>query len=234
MILVFNMLSSTSGGYTSLAMQGSCHLPLGIGQGRSMRVRGVLLEGGRNTLQQVAFHRFRSDAHINTMAMNMRRVRNRLKVYAYNVVITGGTKGIGKSMAKKFLSFGDNVVISSRNSERVHEAVKELNDYIEQYESTDGKGRVVGVSADVTKPSDVRVVAEKTAEEFGSLDIWVNNAGTNAYSFKPMLEQSDEDIASVVQTNLLGVMYGTKEAVKVMREQRTGGHVFNMDGAGGS
>ncbi len=59
-----------------------------------------------------------------------------------------------------------------------------------------------------------------------------NNAGTNAYSFKSLLDSDDEYLSSIVETNVLGVMRCCKEAIGVMKEQPGGGHIFNMDGAG--
>lgn len=144
----------------------------------------------------------------------------------FNVVITGGSKGAGKALAMKFLEYGDNVVICSRDEERVQSTVQELQ------QANTSSGKIVGIGADVSCAKDMNEVAVYAQEVFGSVDIWVNNAGTNAYTFKPFFEQSDEDIASVVNTNILGVMYGTKAAINIMRKQPGGGHVFNMDGAG--
>jgi chlorophyll(ide) b reductase len=147
---------------------------------------------------------------------------------SYNVVVTGGSKGAGKALARKFLQSGDNVVICSRDGDRIKETVEELRGEMEK----EGRGSLEGLAADVSCSSDMSSVAEFTQERFGSIDIWVNNAGTNAYSFKPFFEQEDEDIASVVSTNILGVMYGTKAAINAMKNQPNGGHIFNMDGAG--
>lgn len=144
----------------------------------------------------------------------------------FNVVITGATKGAGKALAQKFLECGDNVVVCSRDEERVRATVEELQQY------TGESNKVLGMRADVTNASDMTAVAAFASESFGSVDIWVNNAGTNGYSFKPFFEQSDEDIQSVVSTNVLGVMYGTKAAINCMKNQPHGGHIFNMDGAG--
>lgn len=66
----------------------------------------------------------------------------------------------------------------------------------------------------------------------GSVDIWINNAGTNGYSFAYILDQDDKNLASVVDTNVLGVIYGSKQAIRVMASQKSPGHIFNMDGAG--
>ena len=91
---------------------------------------------------------------------------------------------------------------------------------------------LVGMPADVSNPSDMTSLAAFATASFPTIDLWVNNAGTNAYSFKPFFDQDDSDIASVVNTNILGVMYGTKAAINAMKSQPTGGHIFNMDGAG--
>lgn len=141
---------------------------------------------------------------------------------SYNVVVTGGTKGAGKAIAKEFLSLGDTVVICSRDAARVKDTVEELSEM----------GKVFGLATDVTKAADVAKLADFASKEMGQIDIWVNNAGTNAYTFRPILEQDNDNIEEVVKTNMLGVMYCSKEAIRVMRGQNTGGHVFNMDGAG--
>ena len=140
----------------------------------------------------------------------------------YNVVVTGGTKGTGKAIAKEFLALGDTVVVCSRDAARVKETVDELSEL----------GNIFGLATDVTKAADVAKLADYAAKEMGQIDIWVNNAGTNAYTFRPILEQENDNIEEVVMTNMLGVMYCSKEAIRIMRGQNTGGHVFNMDGAG--
>lgn len=60
----------------------------------------------------------------------------------------------------------------------------------------------------------------------------INNAGTNAYKYGPLLESEDEDLEAIVDTNVLGVMLCCKVAIDRMRQQPAGGHIFNMDGAG--
>lgn len=60
----------------------------------------------------------------------------------------------------------------------------------------------------------------------------INNAGSNAYSFKPLAEASDEDLIQVVTTNTLGLMICCREAINLMQNQPRGGHIFNIDGAG--
>ncbi|KAL6963464.1 chlorophyll(ide) b reductase [Sarracenia purpurea var. burkii] len=60
----------------------------------------------------------------------------------------------------------------------------------------------------------------------------INNAGSNAYSYKPLSEASDEDLIEVVTTNTLGLMICCREAIQMMSNQPRGGHSFNIDGAG--
>ncbi|GLI65934.1 hypothetical protein VaNZ11_009608 [Volvox africanus] len=143
----------------------------------------------------------------------------------YNVVITGSTKGIGRALAEEFLRAGDQVVICSRSEERVKGAVAELA-------AAYGKDRVQGVAADVARPGQARVLADFAAEQLGSVDLWINNAGTNGYRYGPMADSTDEELQQIVSTNVLGVMLCCKEAIRVMRAQGSHGHIFNMDGAG--
>eukprot|EP00887_Chlorella_sp_A99_P005832 scaffold1.g5832.t1 len=175
----------------------------------------------------------------------------------YNVVITGSSKGIGRGLAEEFLKAGDNVVICSRDEARVVKAVEELSSLASQSSATtsgyttdesggaaNGGRRVVGRAGNVARATDMAALADFAVEQLGSVDIWINNAGSNAYSYRPLAEQSEEDIVSVVETNVLGVMLGCKEAIRVMRQQPSGGHIvrhtnqrfalrqFNMDGAG--
>ncbi|XVF24591.1 hypothetical protein REPUB_Repub13aG0140900 [Reevesia pubescens] len=143
----------------------------------------------------------------------------------YNVLITGSTKGIGYALAKEFLKAGDNVLICSRSAERVESAIKSLR---EEY----GEQCVWGTQCDVREAKDVKNLVLFAQKNLGYIDIWINNAGSNAYSYKPLAEASDEDLIEVVTTNTIGLMICCREAIKMMLQQPRGGHVFNIDGAG--
>ncbi|CAH9114001.1 unnamed protein product [Cuscuta europaea] len=143
----------------------------------------------------------------------------------YNVLITGGSKGIGYALAKEFLKAGDNVFICSRSAERVDSALEELR------EET-GKQNVWGTKCDVRDSNNVRRLVAFAKQDLKYIDIWINNAGSNAYSYKPLVEASDEDLIEVVTTNTLGLMICCREAIDMMLNQPRGGHVFNIDGAG--
>lgn len=165
-----------------------------------------------------------------------------------NVVITGSTRGLGKALAREFLRAGDNVFITSRSPEGVDSTVLELqrevdemyrNFLLEEDSQVDAANtrirknwpNVVGMPCDVSKSEDVRALSERVVQEFGNIDIWINNAGMNK-GFRPLVEFSDEEITQIVSTNLTGSLICTREAIRVMKKQPKGGHIFNMDGAG--
>jgi chlorophyll(ide) b reductase len=169
-----------------------------------------------------------TDIHTN---LRSKRRDHLICTAAFNVVVTGGSKGIGKSLAAEFVRAGDNVAICSRDAERVKSAVEEL----QALAATTGSSssiKVCGLSANVARAKEIAAFADFAVEELGSVDIWINNAGTNGYAFKPLMDQTEDEIVSVVETNVVGVMLGCKEAIRVMNTQKNGGHVFNMDGAG--
>ncbi|KAL5159302.1 Chlorophyll(ide) b reductase NOL, chloroplastic [Glycine soja] len=143
----------------------------------------------------------------------------------FNVLITGSTKGIGYALAKEFLKAGDNVLICSRSDERVKTAVQNLRVEF-------GEQHVWGTKCDVKNAEDVKNLVSFAQEKMKYIDIWINNAGSNAYSYKPLVEASDEDLIEVVTTNTLGLMICCREAIKMMVNQPRGGHIFNIDGAG--
>lgn len=69
-----------------------------------------------------------------------------------------------------------------------------------------GTDRVAGAACDVSKAADVKALVEEAQSSLGDIDIWINNAGSNAYSFKPLVEAAESDLVDIVQTNVLGVM----------------------------
>jgi chlorophyll(ide) b reductase len=148
---------------------------------------------------------------------------------SYGVVVTGGSKGIGYALALEFLRSGDRVVVCARDGGQVERAALELE---RAAGLPSGSGRVHGVAADVSKPDDVRALAAFAKQRLGSVSIWINNAGTNAYRYGPLLDSDDATLARIVETNVLGVLLCCREAVRLMRDQPGGGHIFNMDGAG--
>ena len=144
------------------------------------------------------------------------------------MVVTGSTKGVGLALAEEFLRNGDSVVVCSRTKESVNKCVNDLGGIY-------GQDKVFGTTCDVSKADQVKHMAEFAKEKLGGeIDVWINNAGTNAYSFKTLMDIDAEKLEEIVSTNMLGLMFCMKEAMGVMRDQQRKGHIFNMDGAGAS
>lgn len=147
------------------------------------------------------------------------------------VVITGGTKGIGKALAREFLRAGDRVLIASRSQRDATAAAQQLS-----RETGVPLSNIVGIACDVSDSVSVARLAESAASQLGIIDVWINNAGYSG-SFKPFIQQSDEAIQQVVNTNLLGSLLAMKAAMKLMTSQpsspgRRQYHIFNAEGAG--
>ena len=98
-------------------------------------------------------------------------------------VITGSSRGLGFEMAKCFRKCGMNVVLNGVSLDRLQKARHAL-------ESIPGNGKVLACSGDVCNDADLQSLIDKTVEEFGAIDIWINNAGVNQ-PMKPLWELSN-------------------------------------------
>lgn len=141
------------------------------------------------------------------------------------VVITGGTKGVGYHLAREFILRGHDVVICGRSKLTLDTALSKLS-------RLNNKVICKGITADVSDYADVERLGDFAKQTLEDIDIWINNAGSVAYKRQPLLELSPQDIAQVIDTNLLGTMYCCKVASTLMRGQFGNGHIYNMDGAG--
>jgi NAD(P)-dependent dehydrogenase (short-subunit alcohol dehydrogenase family) len=139
------------------------------------------------------------------------------------VVITGGTRGIGLGLAEAFLALGCAVVICGRKPKKVEKAIEKLAE-------THDRKRILGVVCDVTNAAQVQMLWQAAEAQFGKVDIWVNNAGV-AHPLQTLWQQSAELCETVVRTNLLGAVHGSRVAVAGMLQQGFGS-VYNMAGFG--
>lgn len=200
---------------------------------------GFQLSGGDSQMNTLIWYSWLGGVIIGTMIGANSVLEEHCKAGPRNVVITGSTRGLGKALAREFLLSGDRVVVASRSPQSVLQTISELEENIQEGLSVAKKkqreallqAKVVGTSCDVCKPEDVKKLVNFAVDELGSIDIWINNAGTNK-GFRPLVNFSDEDISQIVSTNLVGSLLCTREAMDVMQNQEKGGHVFNMDGAG--
>ena len=139
------------------------------------------------------------------------------------VVITGSTRGIGFAMAQSFLEQDCRVVISGRKKTTVQAAVKQLSDIF-------GNDRVNGYPCDVTSYNALQKLWDFSVEKFGGVDIWINNAGiSNELNMLPKIPT--EEIQRVVETNVLGEMFGSRVALNGFIQQGHGA-LYNMEGMG--
>jgi len=138
-------------------------------------------------------------------------------------VVTGGTRGIGASIAEALLKEGAKVFICGRDSATVSSALDSLG-------AIAGRKRSGGLAADVRRYEDCRKLIQAAGEQFGGLDILVNNAGLGI--FKPVDQITPEEWQAVLETNLFGVFYCCREAIPLMR-RRGGGYIFNISSLAG-
>ena len=89
-----------------------------------------------------------------------------------SVVITGGTRGLGLRLAENFRKRGFNIAICGTKESSVEKALTHLR-------SIQGDGKLLGECCNVSDPANVRSFAFHVKEVFGSIDIWINNAGVN-------------------------------------------------------
>jgi NAD(P)-dependent dehydrogenase (short-subunit alcohol dehydrogenase family) len=137
-------------------------------------------------------------------------------------VVTGGSRGIGFSIAQALLAEGAKVFICGRDPNALQAALEKLR--------ATAPANVDGSAADVRNYEDCRKLVRAGAERFGGLDILVNNAGVGV--FKPIDQLSVEEWDATIQTNLCGVFYCCREAIPLMRK-RGGGYIFNISSLAG-
>ena len=139
------------------------------------------------------------------------------------IVITGSTRGIGYGLADSFLALGCAVTVSGRTLTGVEKAVAELS---AKHEAD----HVFGHPCDVTDFKQVQALWDAAKAHWDKIGIWINNAGLGNPQMN-FWELSAEQIQSVVSTNLIGAMYGSKVALRGMLDQGFG-NLYNMEGLG--
>ncbi len=135
------------------------------------------------------------------------------------VIITGGSRGIGKSIALKFAKEGYNVVINF-NSKRSLEPAQEVAKEIE----THGV-RALVIQANVAIKEQAQSIVDQTIEAFGSVDVLVNNAGITKDGL--MMRMDEDQFNDVIKVNVNGVFYMTQAVIKPMMKKRNGS-IINM------
>jgi gluconate 5-dehydrogenase len=127
-------------------------------------------------------------------------------------LVTGGSKGLGKAMARGFAEAGANIVISSRHEDELKKAKAEIEHGT--------KVKVAYFVADMTDRGEVKKLAERAVAEMGRVDILVNNAGSNIP--QPIDEITDEVWDQIIELNLTSCMVLTRALVPQMKTRKWG------------
>ncbi|WP_059169969.1 2,4-dienoyl-CoA reductase [Bacillus sp. FJAT-27445] len=133
------------------------------------------------------------------------------------VIVTGGSSGMGKYMAKRFVDAGANVAITGRTPETLFKAKAEMEK---------GPGKVLAIEMDVRNIVDVSRMIKETTSEFGGLDYLVNNAAGNFIC--PAEKLTPNGWNSVIDIVLNGTFYCSSEAGKYWIQNKVEGRIINM------
>lgn len=134
------------------------------------------------------------------------------------VIITGAATGLGKAMALRFGKEKAKIVINYRNPDR------NVNDMIKEIEQSGGQA--IAVQGDVTVEEDMKNLIREATEQFGTLDVMINNAGVE--NEVPSHELTLNDWNHVINTNLTGAFLGCREAISYMLKHNIQGSILNM------
>ncbi|HEX5456933.1 MAG TPA: SDR family NAD(P)-dependent oxidoreductase [Candidatus Nitrosotalea sp.] len=140
-----------------------------------------------------------------------------MKLSGKVAIVTGGSRGIGKSTAILLAQHGANVVITSKDKASLDNTAREIKN-------------TIAISGDIRKNTDVENVVKNTLEIFGKIDILVNNAGIFP-KVKPLHEISEEEWNDIIDINLTGQFRFTKAAIPHL--MKTNGCIVNVSSDAG-
>lgn len=147
----------------------------------------------------------------NVIPTPERRPRMPRKLEDSVIVITGASSGIGRATALAFADRGATVVLAARRREALEEVAREC----------EGRGgRALAVPTNTASEAEVESLARQAVENFGRIDVWVNNAAVTL--FGRIDEVPMEDFRQVIETNVFGYVHGTRAALRYFREQGAG------------
>lgn len=130
------------------------------------------------------------------------------------VVVTGGSRGIGYATAQEFLKEGARVIITGRDSKRLEDAQKELQQY----------GEVRAIAGDGTSEEEVKRIAKEAASDTGGIDVWINNVGKNVAKADEFY--SEPELDQIISAVFKSAVFGCQAAIPYMKEK--GGSIVNI------
>lgn len=139
-----------------------------------------------------------------------------------SVVVTGGTKGIGRGIALAFGRGHANVAVAGRHQEECDAVASEIRAL---------GGDAVGIRTDVRHLPEVNALIDGTVAQFGGVDILINCAGVAVT--KKILDLDEKDYDMVMETNLRSVLFASKAAAAQMKNSGKGGKIIQIASVGG-
>ena len=127
------------------------------------------------------------------------------------VVVTGATAGVGRAVVRRFAKEGAYIGLLARGKEALKNAKKEVDE---------AGGKAIAIPTDIANWEQVEEAAKKVEEEFGSIDIWINNAMTSV--FAPLKDITEKEFHRVTEVTYLGTVYGTMAALRRMLPRNKG------------
>ncbi len=149
------------------------------------------------------------------------RVQELFDLTGQVAVVTGGGRGLGEAMARAFAEAGARVVIASRKHDIVEKTAEAFH--------RDGYD-ALAASLDVTKPEDIEALVELTMEQYGRIDVLVNNGGTSWGA--PALEMPLDAWQKVLEVNVTGTFLMSQRVARIMKNQG-GGRIINIASVAG-
>lgn len=140
------------------------------------------------------------------------------------VVVTGASSGMGRVIAGDFANEGATVIVVARRQERLEELAETYKD---------APGKIVPFAGDVSKEDVNNAMIDLAVNEYGRIDVLVNNAGIMD-EFLPIGEVETDRIDNVLNLNLKGPMFAMRRAVQAMLKQESGGNIVNIASIGGT
>lgn len=147
---------------------------------------------------------------------HFREEGNRNPLAGETAIVTGAGRGIGRAIALALARAGARVALAARSRPQLEEALSEIH-------ASGGSG--IAVPTDVSSESEVAHLFERVREDFGRLDVLVNNAGLGI--FGPLEELRTEDLDRVLAVNVRGTFLCAREALKLMKPRRKG-YIINV------
>jgi NAD(P)-dependent dehydrogenase (short-subunit alcohol dehydrogenase family) len=136
-------------------------------------------------------------------------------------IVTGGAAGLGEGMSRRFAAEGAKILIADIDADAGAALAADIG------------GNALFVEADVSRLDQIGGLVTEAVDRFGGLHVMVNNAGVSSAMHRSIFDDDFADFEKVMAVNLRGVMAGTRDAARHMREAGTGGSIINVTSIGG-